>query len=173
MRAQDWMTTDVRTCSPETSLNDAADHMWRGDCGILPVLDGERVVGVITDRDACMGAYLAGRVLADIRVRDAMASKVFTCRTTDSIEDVLRCMSDHQVRRIPIVDGRGTLAGILSVNDLARHILALTDGRERARIEARFVEALASICATRSSATVPETTSSPDVARRPLAAGRT
>ena len=157
MRAQDWMTRDVRTCRPETSLNDAAHEMWQGNCGILPVVDADRkVVGVITDRDVCMGAYLQGMVLSDLPVGNSMSRAVFACRPSDSIEDVIRCMADHQVRRVPVVDAKGSLVGILSLSDLARHVVALVDERERARLVPRFVEALASICEPTARVQVPE-----------------
>jgi CBS domain-containing protein len=158
MRAQDWMIRDVRTCRPETSLNDAANEMWQGNCGILPVVDADRkLVGVITDRDVCMGAYTQGRVLSDLPVRNSMSRAVFACRPSDPIEDVIRCMADHQVRRVPVVDAKGGLVGILSLDDLARHVVGLDDERERARLVPRFVEALASICEPTAGAQVPET----------------
>lgn len=170
MRAQDWMTRDVRTCRPETSLNDAAHAMWQGDCGVLPVVDSDqKVIGVITDRDVCMGAYLQGKALADLPVRDAMSRAVFSCRPTDSIEDVIRCMADHQVRRVPVLDARGKLVGILSLNDLARQVVSLGDERERVRLVPRFVEALASICEMRAGVAVPETVPAQRGSRQPVA----
>lgn len=172
MKVQDWMTRDVRTCSPETNLNEAAYQMWSGDCGVLPVVQPDRkVVGVITDRDACMGACLRGQSLKDMKVADAMSRTPFTCQPSDSIEDVIRCMADHQVRRVPVVDARGTLVGILSVNDLARQIVGLADERVRARLVPRFVEALASICETRTRAEVPEAIPAPRGARQPATVG--
>jgi CBS domain-containing protein len=159
------MTRDVRTCRPETSLNDAASEMWRGDCGILPVVDGDRrVVGLITDRDVCMGAYLQGKPLSELPVRDSMSRAVFACRPSDSIEDVVRCMADHQVRRVPVTGARGELLGILSLNDLARHLVSLGE-RERARLVPRFVEAQASICEPRAQTALPEPIPAARVAR--------
>jgi CBS-domain-containing membrane protein len=168
MRVQDWMTDDVRTCNTETSLNDAAYQMWCADCGILPVVSEDRtVVGMITDRDVCMAACLRGGTLKDLKVGDAMARTVFTCQPTDSIEDAIRCMADHQVRRVPVVDARGKLVGILAANDLARQIVGLADERSRTRLTPRFVEALASICETRATTEVPEPVPAPRGARQP------
>lgn len=158
MNAQDWMNGEVRTCTPETSLNDAAYQMWCADCGVLPVVSGDStVVGMITDRDVCMAACLRGAPLKDLKVGDAMSPMVFACRTTDSIEDVIRCMGDHQVRRVPVVDARGKLVGILAANDLVRRIVGLADERTRTRLLPRFVEALASVCESRAAVQVPET----------------
>ena len=172
MQVQDWMTRDVRTCTPETTLNDASYQMWCGDCGVLPVVSGDQtVVGVITDRDVCMSACLRGTTLKDLKVGDAMSPTVFSCQPTDSIEDVIRCMGDHQVRRVPVVDGRGRLVGILAANDLARRIVGLTDERSRARLTPRFVEALASIGETRATTDVPEPVQAQRSARRPAIVG--
>lgn len=157
MKVQDWMTRNVRSCRPETRLNEAAHAMWTADCGVLPVLDAEeKVVGVITDRDLCMGAYTRGRPLAELTVGDSMARQAITCRATEPIEQAIRLMADHQVRRLPVVDGRGKLAGMLSQNDVVRHLVSLDDDSARARLVPRFVEALASICETRTGARVPE-----------------
>lgn len=150
MKAQQWMNRNVRTCRPESSMNDAARLMWEGDCGILPVVgeDG-RVLGTITDRDMCMSAYLSGKALRELRVAEAMAHEVFSCRPEDTLEDVIRVMADHQVRRLPVLDAQGALVGILSLNDLVRRRMSLPDGPERARLATRLVEAQASICETR------------------------
>jgi CBS domain-containing protein len=156
MIAQDWMTRPVHTCRPETSMSEAARLMWEKDCGVLPVVNDDRkVVGMITDRDLCMGAFLRGRSLQDLKVKDSMTRTVVTCLPSDSIEQVIRDLGDTQVRRIPVVDGRGRLVGILSLNDLARRLVTL-DERERARLAPRFLEALASICETRECAAMPE-----------------
>jgi CBS domain-containing protein len=150
MKAEQWMSRTVQTCRPGTSLNDAARLMWEHDCGILPVLEaGGRVVGAITDRDLCMCAYFSGKSLAELRVAEAMSNAVFTCRPEDTLEQVIRVMADHQVRRLPVIDARGKLVGLLSMNDLVRQLMSLEDGREHARLVTRLVEAQASICETR------------------------
>lgn len=157
MKAEEWMTREVRTCRPETSMNEAAHQMWAGDCGVLPVVDADqRVVGMVTDRDMCMGAYIQGKSLKDMRVADAMSHVTFSCQPSDSIEQVIRRMGDKQVRRVPVIDARGKLVGILSLNDLARRLVGVADERERGRLVPRLVEALAAICETRECATVPE-----------------
>lgn len=171
MKAEDWMTRDVRTCRPETSMNEAAHLMWARDCGALPVVGADaRVVGMITDRDLCMGAYLQGKALKDLRVGDSMTRTVFSCQATDPIEEVIRCMGNNQVRRVPVVDARGKPVGILSLNDLARQVVALQDERQRTRLLPRLVEALASICETRAGET-PEVVPVQRGAGQPLMVG--
>ena len=147
MQVEQWMTRKPRTCRPEASMDEAAFLMWTGDCGVLPVVDADhRLVGMITDRDLCMGAHFQGKPLQDLQVRNSMSRSVFSCRDTDSIEEALRCMGDHRVRRVPVLDRESKLVGILSLNDLARQLVALAGGRERERLTRRLVESLAAIC---------------------------
>src|SRR6516165_2954831 len=121
MKVQDVMTYDVQTCRPETNLADAAMRMWRGDCGILPIIaDGQKVVGVITDRDICVAAATKHRDPANIRVKEVMSGKVYGCSCDTDIHEALKIMQQKQVRRLPIISAEdGRLQGILSMNDLA------------------------------------------------------
>lgn len=154
MKAEQWMSRGVETCRPEWSLNNAARLMWEHDCGILPVLETSgRVLGVITDRDLCMSAYLSGKPLTELRVAEAMSHEVFACRPEDTLEQVIRAMADHQVRRLPVIDAQGQLVGLLSMNDLVRQLMSLEDGQKHARLVTRLVEAQASICETRAHTT--------------------
>lgn len=170
MKAEEWMSRNVQTCTPETSMAEAAQKMWAADCGVLPVVgrDG-RVVGMITDRDICMGAHFQGKRLADMGVADSMSRSVFACQSSDSIEEVIRRMGDSQVRRVPVLGTDGRPVGIISLNDLARRLLSLGE-RERSRLVPRFVEALAVICETRAGA-VPEPVPRSRNAAQPLMVG--
>jgi len=121
MRIEKIMSRHVVTCVPQDSLEHAASLMWNGDCGCLPVLaaGGGRIAGVITDRDICMAALFQGRPLRDIRVEEAMAKKVLTCRASDEIEEAQRQMQNEQIRRLPVVGNDGELIGIVSMADIA------------------------------------------------------
>jgi len=130
MNVSQLMCRNVVTCGPTDSLEDAAHKMWEQDLGCLPVVDDEnRVIGVLTDRDACMAAYTQGHSLKEIEVQTAMARHVFTRRPTDRLQDVEAIMRAHKVRRVPIVDGNGCLVGMVSLNDLARE--AASERRRR------------------------------------------
>jgi CBS domain-containing protein len=123
MRVEKIMTHQVTTCGPHDTLEHAASLMWDSDCGSLPVTtaDGSRqIIGIITDRDICMAALFQGKALRDLRVEDAMAKKVLTCRASDQIEDAQRQMQNEQIRRLPVVDNEGALMGIVSMADLVR-----------------------------------------------------
>jgi CBS domain-containing protein len=117
---RDCMSKEPRTCSPEDRLDRAAQIMWDGDCGCVPVVDeAGHLVGMITDRDTCMAAYSTGRRLRDIRVLEAMARNVFTVAPGDTVDRAASLMSEKQVRRLPVVDGE-RVVGVLSINDLSR-----------------------------------------------------
>jgi CBS-domain-containing membrane protein len=123
MRIDKLMTRHVTTCRPEDSLERAASLLWDSDCGCLPVtggIDGHWLEGIITDRDICMAALFQGRPLRELRVEDAMTRKVHTCRAGDEIEEAQRLMQNAQVRRLPVLDDQGALAGIVSMADIVR-----------------------------------------------------
>jgi CBS domain-containing protein len=155
MKVEQLMTRTVKACSPDDTLNRAAQLMWEGDCGCLPVVstDGDgRVIGVITDRDICMAAYTQGRRLSEIPVASAMAREVIACRPSDGVSQAEALMRDHQVRRLPVVDGAGRLVGILSLNDIAREAQREATGAGRKEVtQADVAETLAQVCRPRAS----------------------
>ena len=115
------MTYNVQSCRPESNLAEAAMKMWRGDFGILPVVaDGQKVVGMITDRDICMAAATKHRDPANIRVKEVISGKVYGCSPDTDIREALKIMQQKRVRRLPIISAEdGRLQGILSMNDVA------------------------------------------------------
>ena len=121
MKVEKLMSRDVRTCSASDSLNRAAQLMWEGNCGVVPVVDdGKTLVGVVTDRDACMAAYTKGLPLAAIRVGDVMSRNPSACGPKDDLATAMSLMTRRVVRRLPVVDGERRLVGMLSMSDLAR-----------------------------------------------------
>jgi CBS domain-containing protein len=144
------MSRNVATCRPQDSLEQAAGKMWEKDIGCLPVLDAEdHVIGVVTDRDACMAAYTQGRPLSGVSVDSAMARQVFSCVPTDRIEDVERIMKERRVRRVPVIDDGGHLVGLISMNDIARESARELKSKGRAVTADALVSTLASICEPR------------------------
>ena len=112
------MTSEVKVVSPEDSLQDAAAIMAEQDVGALPVCDGSRLQGMITDRDITIRAIANGRG-ADTPVSEVMTDDVVWCTEEDDTQDVLERMGDRQIRRIPVVDEDRNLVGIVSLGDLA------------------------------------------------------
>jgi CBS domain-containing protein len=152
MKVSELMTADVRTCSVRDSINRAAQLMWEADVGCVPVVDGTRVAGMITDRDVCMATYTKGRPPAAIPVASVMTRDVVSCKPGDTITDAANLMRTHRIRRLPVIDAAGALAGILSLNDLAR-LAASAAGQPARRLrDDELVQTLAAICAPRRAA---------------------
>ena len=123
MKAQDIMTKNPTSVTPETSVREAAQLMKSEDVGMIPVVrstGSKSIVGIVTDRDIAIRHVAAGHSSPDCPVSEAMSSNVKTCKTTDSVDDVMKVMGKEQVRRIPIVDERGELVGIVAQADIAR-----------------------------------------------------
>ncbi len=145
MKVSDLMTRGVRTCNVGDTLDRAAQIMWENDCGCVPVVDDEsRVVGMITDRDVCMAGYTQGKVYSEIPVYSAMARQVFAVGESDQLETAEMLMRDKQIRRLPVLDGGGKVQGMLSLNDIARHVRTHGRGSDGLRSDA-IVQTLASI----------------------------
>lgn len=126
MRCSEIMTRDVQTASRETSLRDAALMMRDGDMGSIPVVDGGKLVGIVTDRDMVVRVLAEGKG-ADTSVSEAMTSDLVTVKPDDYVFEAIRLMGEWQVRRIPVVGDNGELAGIIAIADVA---LETEDERE-------------------------------------------
>jgi CBS domain-containing protein len=122
LRAGDVMIRGVMTVHPDDSALHAARMMGDCDCGAIPVVDWQnRMIGMITDRDITIRLVANGVNPAHARVAECMTNKVFACHVNDPIEECMRAMSRHQIRRMPIIDDRGHIAGIVSQADIAQH----------------------------------------------------
>ena len=121
MKAQDIMSKNPMCVTPDTPLVEAAQLMKTENIGVVPVVEStgsKRLVGVLTDRDIAIRAVAEGRDGATTSVGHVMSSDVRTSAPDDSVEDVMELMGREQVRRIPIVDERGTLVGIIAQADI-------------------------------------------------------
>lgn len=119
MNAADVMQEQVGVVRLDEHLDRAAQVMWERDCGFVPVVDdaGE-LVGTLTDRDLCMACYTQGRPLAELPVTVAMAREVAAVQADAPLAEVLQRMTERQLRRLPVVDARGVLLGVLAQSDL-------------------------------------------------------
>ena len=125
MKIKELMTSDVKSCGLDTNLAAAAKIMWEEDCGAVPVTDESgQVVGVITDRDICIAGATRPSAEGDIAVRDVISDALYTCAPSDDARAALDTMRQRKVRRLPVVDAGGRLAGIVSIHDLAVHARA-------------------------------------------------
>jgi CBS domain-containing protein len=126
MKVSEIMTKNPRTVSPDTTVSEAARLMKEDDIGLVPVVERVggaetrgRLVGVLTDRDIAIRHVAEGRS-SDSPVSEVMSGGVLTCTADDSIDVAMELMGREQVRRIPVVDERGSLVGVLAQADLAR-----------------------------------------------------
>jgi CBS domain-containing protein len=119
MKISDVMTRDVQTIRPDQTAREAANFMLSCDAGSIPVTEGDRVIGMITDRDIAVRAVAKGRG-PDTPVRDLMSNDIVCARMDDDTDDVASRMSDAQVRRLPVIDDEQRLCGIVSLGDLSR-----------------------------------------------------
>lgn len=122
MKVENIMARTTVSCLPNTSLAEAARLMWNGDFGFLPAVEDGKLVGVVTDRDICIGTASIQRAAAEIPVSAVMAREPIACRPTDTLSKALKTMAKHQVRRLPVVDANQSLQGILSMNDIIQEM---------------------------------------------------
>ena len=121
MRIRHVMTKDPSCCVPSDSAVRAAKIMRDERAGIVPIIENEqsqRIIGVVTDRDLCMNVVAEGRDPATVTVQECMTTKVVTCSPDDSIEKVTELMRENQIRRVPVVNDRGELQGIVALADV-------------------------------------------------------
>ena len=118
-RVADVMTRHPETVRPDATVVQAATMMRAMDVGALPVCDGARLVGMVTDRDIAVRSTADGRDPQVTYVRDVMSSGIAWASEDDPVEQAARIMKEHQIRRLPIVDQRKNLVGIVSLGDLA------------------------------------------------------
>jgi CBS domain-containing protein len=126
MKISEIMTKDPRSVSPDTPVSEAARLMKEEDVGLVPVVERVggaetrgRLVGVVTDRDIAIRAVAEGRAV-DVPVSEVMSGGVKTCGPEDSVEEAMNLMGREQVRRIPIIDERGSLVGVVAQADIVR-----------------------------------------------------
>ena len=120
MKVSEVMSRKVEMARPEDSIQRAAQMMGRIDAGILPVADGDRLIGMITDRDIAVRGVGEGRNPTDTPVNEVMTREVKYCFEDDDVGDVATNMAELQVRRLPVVNRNKRLTGIVSLGDIAR-----------------------------------------------------
>jgi CBS domain-containing protein len=146
MKVQDIMTRDVKFCGPDTNLAAVAEIMWRNNCGALPVLAESKLIGVVTDRDICIALGTRNWRASDLSVRDVAVKPVFTCGPDEDVHAALKTMRKHQVRRVPVVDDDGKLAGILCLHEIVLQAEKANGKRTAGISHDDIVDTLKAIC---------------------------
>ncbi len=126
IKCREIMTSNVKTATRNMSLRDVAVMMRDGDMGSVPVVEDGKLVGIVTDRDIVVRSIADGKD-ASTPVSESMTTEIFSVRPDDFAFEAIRLMGDKQVRRSPVVDENGTLAGIIAMADIA---LEMEDERE-------------------------------------------
>ena len=119
MKVSECMTSEVETVTADQTVQEAAKFMLQADTGSIPVVEGDRLIGMITDRDIAVRGIAKGNG-PDTPVRELMTDDLIVARDDDDIEEVARKMSSAQVRRLPVIDAEERLCGIVSLGDLSR-----------------------------------------------------
>ena len=118
-KVQDVMTSRPRAVSPDTPISEAAQLMETEDVGALPVLEGEQLAGMVTDRDIVVRAVAKGKDPRGMPVREVSSRDIVSVRADEDLSEALRLMASHQVRRLPVVDDDNRLIGVVSQADVA------------------------------------------------------
>ena len=118
MKVSEVMTRDVQTIQPDQTAREAANFMLNSDAGSIPVTEGERLVGMVTDRDIAVRGVALGKG-PDATVGEVMTHEVMYCFDDEVVEDVCENMADIQVRRLPVLNREKRLVGIVSLADIA------------------------------------------------------
>lgn len=118
-QVRDVMTSNPTTCEPTATLVDAAKVMAGEDVGPVPIVEGGKLVGLVTDRDIIVRAVAEGRDVTSTTVRDVASKDLVTVTADEDLDRALQLMAQHQVRRIPVVEG-DRVVGIVSQADVAR-----------------------------------------------------
>ena len=122
MRIAEVMTTDVEVIDSYVPLTEAAAKMKTLDVGLLPICDGDKLIGTLTDRDITVRGIAEGYDPSDTKVSDIMSTDLAYCFEDEEIDKALSLMEDRQIRRLPVLDRENRLIGIVSLGDLAIHI---------------------------------------------------
>ena len=123
------MTTNIEVCTPHDPLTTAAKIMRDVDCGSVPVCEGKKVVGIITDRDIVINCVADGKDSNKVHCHDCMTTDVVTCDSNTDIHECARIMAQHQIRRIPVVEN-GEIVGICAIGDLAKENIFVNEAGE-------------------------------------------
>ena len=143
MQVQQLMTPAPSTCGPDANLCEAVRLMWEGDFGVLPVTDDSgQVVGTVTDRDISIALGTRIVIASTVPVSEVMTRDVLTCHGKNDVRGALTVMRKRCLRRLPVVDDKGRLCGLLSLNDA---IL----GADSAAAASDVLETLRAVCTHR------------------------
>jgi CBS domain-containing protein len=119
MQVKDAMHKGAEWVAPDTPLSEVAKKMRDLDIGALPVGENDRLIGMVTDRDIACRAFANGRDVASLTVRDVMSKGIVYCTETEDLGDAIRLMEDKKIRRLPVINDKKRMVGMLSLGDVS------------------------------------------------------
>jgi CBS domain-containing protein len=126
---RDLMSSNLRTVDSNASILDAAKMMRDEDVGMIPIADGDRLSGTITDRDIAIRVVAEGKDTSSTNVIDVASRELVTIDPQQDLDEALRLMAKHQIRRLPVCEEDGRLIGIVAQADIAEHASASKTGQ--------------------------------------------
>ena len=120
MKVKDVMHRGATCVPPETPIGKIAKMMRDEDIGAVPIGEDDRLIGMVTDRDIVCRGLAEGGDCAALTARDVLSKPILYCRTDEDVEDVVRIMEKNQIRRLPVIDEKKRLVGILAIGDIAK-----------------------------------------------------
>lgn len=126
MRVKDMMHRGAEYVAPDATLEQVTRKMRDHDVGAIPVCEGGKPIGIVTDRDVAIRAFANGKDISKLTAKDVMSKKVISCRDTEAAEDAVRIMEKNKVRRLPVLDEAQKLVGMVSLGDISH---ALSEDR--------------------------------------------
>jgi len=121
MKVRDVMHDGATWSGPETLVKDLARTMRDEDIGAIPIGENDRLIGMVTDRDIVVKGLADGLDVSSLTARDVMTGPILYCRANEDVEDAVRLMEEHEVRRLPVIDENKRMIGILALGDISSH----------------------------------------------------
>ncbi len=128
MKVKDVMHKGVVWVSPDTSLSKIARKMRDEDIGAVPIGENDRLVGMVTDRDICCRGLGDSHDVSKLTARDVMSKPILYCKADQSVEDAVRLMEKKKVRRLPVINEKKRMVGMLALGDVAMKAKASLSG---------------------------------------------
>jgi CBS domain-containing protein len=120
MKVKDAMHHYAFSVHPNSSVSEIAETMRIHDVGAVPVIEDHKISGMVTDRDIVVRGFLNGGNPSNLKARDVMTKRVITCRGNEDLQEAVEIMEKHKIRRLPVVDEKNVLIGMLSLGDIAQ-----------------------------------------------------
>ena len=139
MKVKDMMHKGAEYVAPNAKLETIAKKMRDYDIGSIPVCEGGKILGMVTDRDIAIRALANGKDVSKLEAKDVMSKDVIFCRDTEEAEDAIRIMEDNQIRRLPVLNDAKQLIGMVSLGDISHALSQDLTGEVTRAVSAHHV----------------------------------